>query len=215
MQKERAILSNQTLSNLNLQPAMQSPLHHFNLAAKAVLANDSKNVWANEIALLGYISLRGNAQNATFINAVKAVLGEALPILPCSLVGTPWGNIYWLSPDEWLIVCSREKCAELQHSLQAALVRFHSQVVDNSGAYSSVILQGKHADDVLQHCTVYNLHALETGKIVGTTFGKSSLFLHRQNDGYQLTFRRSFADYIWRYLERAATPYGFGIALLK
>jgi sarcosine oxidase, subunit gamma len=209
MQKERA-----TMSNLNLQPAMQSPLHHFNLAKKTVLADDSKGVWANEIALLGYISLRGNAQNAVFTKAAKSVLGESLATLPCSLIGTPWGNIYWLSPDEWLIVCPREKRAELQHVLQAALVGVHSQVVDNSGGYTSVILQGKHADDVLQHCTVYDLHSLTENKVVGTTFGKSSVFLHRHNDGYKLIFRRSFADYIWHYLERAATPYGFGISTL-
>jgi sarcosine oxidase, subunit gamma len=200
---------------MQFKPVMQSPLHHFNLAAKAVLADDSKGVWANEIKLLGYISLRGSTQNAVFTKAAKSALGESLPILPCSLIGTPWGNIYWLSPDEWLIVCVREKRIELQHALQAALVGVHSQAVDNSGGYTSVILQGKHADDVLQHCTVYDLHSLTENKVVGTTFGKSSLFLHRQSDGYQLTFRRSFADYIWRYLERAATPYGFGVGLLK
>ncbi len=27
--------------------------------------------------------------------------------------------------------------------------------------------------------------------------------------------RRSFADYIWRYLVRAAQPYGFGVAVLR
>ncbi len=207
-------MSNQTLSSLNLQPAMQSPLHHFNLATKAVLADDNKGVWANEIALLGYISLRGNAQNAVFTRAAESALGESLPTLPCSLISTAWGNIYWLSPDEWLIVCVREKRAELQHALQAFLVGVHSQLVDNSGGYTSVILRGKHADDVLQHCTVYDLHSLTKNKVVGTTFGKSSVFLHRKNDGYQLIFRRSFADYIWRYLERAATPYGFGILAL-
>jgi sarcosine oxidase subunit gamma len=172
-------------------------------------------VWANEIALQGYIGLRCNAQNAAFTKAAKKALGVTLPTLPCSLINTPWGAIYWLSPDEWLIVCKRDKHAELQHALQAALVLAHSQVVDISGAYTSVLLQGKNADDVLQHCTVYDLHALSANKVVGTTFGKSSVILHRNDNGYMLTFRRSFADYIWRYLERAATPYGFGIAKLK
>jgi sarcosine oxidase, subunit gamma len=214
MQKERATMSSNNIASLDLQPAMQSPLHHFNLATKAVLANDSQGVWANEIALLGYISLRGNSQNSAFLQATETALGKALPIQACSFAATSWGNIYWLSPDEWLIVCSRDKSTELQHALQAALDGLHSQVVDNSGGYTSALLQGKNASDVLQHCTVYNLHALTADKVVGSTFGKSSVILRRHEDAYMLIFRRSFADYIWRYLERAAQPYGFGIAKL-
>jgi sarcosine oxidase, subunit gamma len=206
MQKER---------DMQFKPVMQSPLQHFNLAEQAVPIDKSQGVWANEIALQGYISLRGNTQNAAFTKATKRALGIALPTLPCGLINTPWGAIYWLSPDEWLIVCEREKHAELQHDLQAALMLVHSQVVDNSGAFTSVFVQGRNADDVLQHCTVYNLHALSANKVVGTTFGKSSVILRRHEDGYMLTFRRSFADYIWRYLARATAPYGFGITKLK
>jgi len=209
MQKERG-----TMSKLTFSPVMQSPLHHFNLKAKQQPLDTSKGVWANEIPLLGYISLRGNAQNAQLIKDAKKALGVALPILPCSLISTSWGCIYWLSPDEWLIVSARELRAELQQKLEAALVGNHSQVIDNSGGFTTVFLQGKNASDVLHHCTVYDLNALTIGKVVGTTFGKTSVFLHLHENGYNLIFRRSFADYIWRYLERSALPYGFGIANL-
>ena len=191
---------------------MQSPLQHFNLAKQAVPIDASQGVWANEIALQSYINLRGNAQNLAFAKAVKKALSIALPTQPCSLINTPWGAIYWLSPDEWLLTCKREMRAELQNALQAALVGVHSQVVNNSGAYTSVFVQGKHATDALLHCTVYDLHALTADKVVGTTFGKSSVILHRHEDGYMLTFRRSFSDYIWRYFARAAAPYDFAIA---
>ena len=202
------------MSNLDLQPAMQSPLHHFNLAEKAVSADDSQGVWANEIPLLAYISLRGNQHNAPFMSATKQALGLALPTQACTLEHAAWGYVCWLSPDEWLIICSRTQRAELHAALEALLDGVHSQVTDNSGGYTSVLLQGKNATDVLQHCMVYDLHILAANKIVGTTFGKASVFLHRQDNAYMLIFRRSFADYIWRYLERAAAPYGFGIAKL-
>jgi sarcosine oxidase subunit gamma len=202
------------MSKLTFSPVMQSPLHHFNLKTKQKPIDTSKGVWANEIPLLGYISLRGNAQNAQLIKDAKKALGVALPILPCSLISTSWGCIYWLSPDEWLIVSARELRAELQQKLEAALVGNHSQVIDNSGGFTTVFLQGKNASDVLHHCTVYDLNALTIGKVVGTTFGKTSVFLHLHENGYNLIFRRSFADYIWRYLERSALPYGFGIANL-
>jgi sarcosine oxidase, subunit gamma len=199
---------------MQFKPVMQSPLQHFNLTAKAVAIDDAQGVWANEIPLLGYISLRGNAQNKDFLAAVKKVIGTSLPTQACSLSSTSTLAILNCSPDEWMITCPREQRAALQHALQAALVGIHSQVLDNSGGYTSVLLQGKQAADALQHCTVYNLHALTPNKVVGTTFGKASIILYRSNDGFCLVLRRSFADYIWRYLERAAAPYGFGIAKL-
>ena len=203
------------ISTLAFNPVMQSPLHHFGLAAKQEIANSTKGVWANEIPLLGYISLRGNAQNSAFTESVKQALGSALPTQPCSMVITSSGSLLWLAPDEWLLICERTQRPALQQSLETSLDGIHSQVVDNSGGFTSVLLKGKNASDVLHHCTVYDLNALEAGKVVGSTFGKTSLFLHKQDDGYKLIFRRSFADYIWRYLERSALPYGFGIAVLE
>jgi sarcosine oxidase subunit gamma len=203
------------LNSNQFSPIMQSPLHPFGLVAKQEKVNDSKGTWANEIRLLGYISLRGNSQNAAFVNAVNSALNIALPTQACSMVYTAWGSILWLSPDEWLIVCKRDQRASLQQSLETALAGIHSQVVDNSGGFTTVLLKGKNASNVLHHCTVYDLNLLQAGKVVGTTFGKMSLYLHQHEDGYCLVFRRSFADYIWRYLERSALPYGFGIVQLN
>ncbi len=209
------MLNSTTTNILEFSPVMQSPLHPFGLTAKQEKINDSKGAWANEIPLLGYIGLRGNSQNAKFVNAINSALNVTLPTQPCSMSYTTWGSILWLSPDEWLIVCKRDQRAALQQSLEATLGGIHSQVVDNSGGFTSALLKGKNASDVLHHCTVYDLNLLQAGKVVGTTFGKLSLYLHQHEDGYSLVFRRSFADYIWRYLERSALPYGFGIAQLN
>ena len=224
MQKERGTWFNQTVSNqimsnleLNLSQfshGMQSPLQHFNLSAKQETMTDAKGVWAHEIPLLGYIHLRGNAQNKDFLTAVKKATGMDLPIEACNLSTASAITILNLSPDEWMLVCPREQRAALQQSLTSALTGIHSQVLDNSGGYTSVLLRGKQTADALQHCTVYNLHALTPNKVVGTTFGKSSVIMYRVDDGFCLILRRSFADYIWRYFARAAAPYGFGIAAL-
>lgn len=206
--------TNLELNLTQFSPVAQSPLQHFNLSAKQEKMTRAKGVWAHEMPLLGCISLRGNAQNKDFLAAVKKITGTSLPTQACTLSRANNVTILNLSPDEWMIACPREQRATIQHAIEVALVLVHSQVVDNSGAYTSVLLQGKNATDILQNCTVCNLHALESDKVVGTTFGKSSVILHRHEDGYMLIFRRSFADYIWRYLERAAQPYGFGIAAL-
>ena len=214
-------MSNPIMSNANLalnltqfSPVMQTPLQHFNLSAKQEGMTDGNGVWACEMSLLGYISLRGNAQNKDFLTAVKKATSMDLPTAACSLSAAASLTILNLSPDEWMLVCPRVQHATLQLALASALTGIHSQVLDNSGGYTSVLLQGKQATDALQHCTVYNLHALAQNKVVGTTFGKASVIIYRLENGFCLVLRRSFADYIWRYLARAAAPYGFGIAAL-
>jgi sarcosine oxidase subunit gamma len=198
----------------NLKPIMKSPLHHFALIENEQAVNDSNGVWANELPLLGYISLRGSSKSKKFKDAFKMAADIILPTQPCSLAKADWGTIFWLSPDEWLIVCHRNRHVKLMNDLQLALAGIHSQVVDNAGGYTTVVIQGRKAVDTLHHCTVYDLTALTSGRVVGTTFGKASMMISKLDDGYVLVLRRSFADYIWQYLERSASPYGLGIAKL-
>lgn len=195
-------------------PIMQSPLHPFGLDAKAKPIDPSCGVWANEVPHLGYISLRGNSGEAAFVGAASKALGQALPTAPCTLSEAAGVKVMWLSPDEWLIACLRDRLSGLLIDLDTALTGVRSQVTGNSGGYTQVLLQGAKAAEALSHCTVYDLRSLENGRVVGTTFGKSAIYLHRHGQGYYLLFRRSFADYIWRYLVRAAEPYGFGVARL-
>ena len=193
-------------------PVLQSPLHHFELARQATRPDGRRGVWAHEVPLLGYIALRGISADAAVVAAPTNAMGVVLPVKPCSLTQSGELKVAWISPDEWLIVCPRGKLGATIAALENALQGIRSQVVDNSGGYTQVILAGANARDVLGHCTVYDVDHLEPGKIVGTTFGKSATLLHTHDRGYCLIFRRSFADYIWRFLVRAATPYGFGIA---
>lgn len=196
-------------------PVMQSPLYPFGLAAQAKPIDASCGVWANEIPLLGYISLRGSSADAAFVEAASRTLGAKLPTEPCTLSQAGDLKVLWFSPDEWMIVGPRERHTALLRGLIQALAGIRSQVADNSGGYCQVLVQGRNASDVLSHCTVYDLDHLGKGRVVGTTFGKSSVYLRREGDGYCLLLRRSFADYIWRYLVRAAAPYGLGIAKLE
>lgn len=198
------------------EPVMQSPLAPFDLNARAKPVDASAGVWANEIGLMGYISLRGHSGDAAFTAAASRALGVPLPVEPCTYTEKGLLKVLWLSPDEWLIVCTRADRAHIVGALSATLKDIRSQVIDNSGGYTQILLEGANATDLLSHATVYNLQALTNGRIVGSTFGKSSLYMHRLgDDGYCLILRRSFADYIWRYLERAANPYGFAVARLE
>ena len=125
-------MSNLELNLTQFSPVMQTPLQHFNLSAKQEATTDAKGVWAHEIKLLGYIHLRGNAQNKDFLTAIKKGIGMDLPTGACSLSAATM-TILNLSPDEWMLVCPREQRVTLQQSLTNALTGIHSQVLDNSG----------------------------------------------------------------------------------
>lgn len=202
------------MSDRATSPIMQSPLHTLGLPAKAQVMDASRGVWANEIPLLGYILLRGNAGDTAFNEATSRALRLRLPSEPCTFVQSGSMTVLWLSPDEWMIILPRPDHAALMKSLKDELSGIRSQVTDNSGGYTQILIQGRNSRDVLSHCTVYNLDHLEDGRVAGTTFGKTSAYLRRAGDGYCLLIRRSFAGYIWLFLERAAQPYKFGIAKL-
>jgi sarcosine oxidase subunit gamma len=197
------------------EPVVQSPLHGFDLGSQAQPVDDSRGVWVNEIALLGYISLRGDARDPAFVDKASAAIGVPLPTEPCTFSMSDGVKALWISPDEWIVVCRRPQLGNLIEGLTSSLHGLRSQTADNSGGYTQVSLQGRNALDVLQHASVYNFAALAPGRVVGTTFGKSSVYVHRAGDGYCLLMRRSFADYIWRYLIRAAAPYELGIAAIE
>jgi len=197
------------------EPIPQSPLHAFGLASEARAVDDGCGVWANEIALLGYISVRGAFADPAFVGKVTSVTGVPLPVEPCSFAMSNGIKVLWLSPDEWMIVCARHRLRDILGGLRSRLEGIRSQVADNSGGYTQVLLQGRNALEVLQHASVYDFASLASGRVVGTTFGKSSVYAHRTDEGFCLLMRRSFADYIWRYLVRAAAPYGLGIATIE
>jgi sarcosine oxidase subunit gamma len=203
-------------TTVKFAPYAQSPLHGFGLPERARAINDSCGVWMNEVPLLGYIVLRGDSQLPEFVNAVTDVLGVAPPAAPCSAAPCAGGVLLWQGPDEWLLVCARAVHADCLVRLEAALAGIHAQVADNAGGLTMVYLSGAHHTTLLRHVSVYDIEAIVPGRVVGTVCGKAAMTLYRvDGDGICVIFRRSFADYIWRLLEKSARPYGLGITSMQ
>ena len=57
-----------------------------------------------EVPFLGYLNLRGRSSDTAFLAAVLKVLGCEPPIEANTMVESGNYRIYWLGPDEWLIV---------------------------------------------------------------------------------------------------------------
>lgn len=196
------------------QPYARSPLHHLNLPARVASLPANSTAWANEVALLGYISLRGDLADPAVVDAIQAVLGVNPPV-PGHFANSDKGLLLWLSPDECLLITSRALRDTVLAAFDSKLQPLHAQAVDQSGGLTLIYLSGKDHITVLRHLGVYDFESITPGQAIGTVFGKSQTQVIRVDEaGVFLTFRRSFADYLWKMLEQAGRPYHFAVGAL-
>ncbi|MGF1525532.1 MAG: sarcosine oxidase subunit gamma [Candidatus Competibacterales bacterium] len=199
-------------------PRPESPLHHADLPVLAGLPGDGQVV-LQEHALWGHWILRGNGDDPAFVHGVAAATGLSLPVKPLTSAtaaqdpATPGTMLWWLGPDEWLLLAPP---AAWEATAQALVTRpsSHSAVVDVSGGQTWLSLSGPKAGLVLAKSTTYDIHprAFPVGKCVGTRFAEIQVFLRRQGpEQFQLVVRRSFADYLWLWLQDASWEYGLTI----
>ena len=61
-----------------LNAMLESPLHAFDLPARVATPTDQNRVVLSELGNMGYLVLRGKADDVAFMQAVAGVLGQAL-----------------------------------------------------------------------------------------------------------------------------------------
>jgi len=159
----------------------------------------------------GYLNLRGRADNTGFLAAVLKVLGCEPPTRANTVVDKGDYRIYWLGPDEWLIVTPAGQQAELRAKLQQALAGVFSAVVDNSSGLTSVHITGDNAAALLATDCPLDLHpsVFKPGQCAQTRLAKAGMTLSPLPDsnGFEVIIRRSFADYLLLWLQDAAVAF--------
>jgi len=191
----------------------RSPLAHKSLTARAAESHPDAGVAMGEAPHRCQINLRGNIGDPGFAAAVSGVLGLELPTIPNRAVSAGGLTVFWLAPDEWLVVGPPGREAELTPALQKALAGQHAAVVDLSESRTVIAIAGRNARELLQKGTPLDLHPREfqSGHCAQTALSKANVILH-QTDAeprYDVYVLNSFADYLWNWLERAAQEYGF------
>lgn len=194
----------------------ESPLARFGLGARAKAAGEGPGVVVAERAMLGHLDLRGDAHDARFAAAVRGVLGVAPPIVANSVTETADCTICWLGPDESLIVVAGDRPAAVERDLRAALAGMRFAVTDVSGGQTVVALHGPHARDVLAKGCPLDLHprAFDVRRCAQSHLAKAPILLRRVDGdaAFELVVRRSYADYLFLWLEDAAAEYGLEVA---
>lgn len=171
-------------------------------------------VLLSERGLLGHLVLRGNPGDEAFSGGIERTLGAALPRVPMTSTRGEKAEIQWLGPDEWLVLVEGGEAFVIETALREAL-NGHYSIVNVSGGQTVIGLSGPNARDVLMKSTVYDVHpaGFPVGKGVNTIFAKATALIRRpEADRWELVVRRSYADYIWRWLLDAGEEYGVSVA---
>lgn len=160
-----------------------------------------------EIAERGMIDLRGAASDRKFMAAAKSALGVDLPKQPRTTA--TWGDVrvFWLSPDQWLITCPRAKAQELADQLSKDLAGIHSLAVNVSDMRAIIRLEGEGVREVVMKGSAIDLtHGdYPPGTVRRMRFAEIAALLHIVEDNViDIYVFRSFAQYTWDFLRKAA-----------
>ena len=164
-----------------------------------------------EVPFLGYLNLRGRSSNTAFLAAVLKALGCEPPLEANTMVESGDNRIYWLGPDEWLVITPTDQQGKVQADLTKALDGAFSSVVDNSSGLTLVEVSGKNAGALLATDCPFDLHpsVFKAGQCAQTRLAKASMTIAplRKGEGFEVIMRRSFADYLLLWIQDAAVAF--------
>ena len=192
-----------------------SPLVEFLAEHPPVDANESRGVEMGERVFWGHINLRGDSADETFQAEVERVIGARAPIKSNAVSRVGDTLVAWLGPDEWLVVSPPDVKDGLAAKLQEALTGLHVSVNDISGGQTIIRLRGARARDVLSKGCPVDLHprAFGAGQCAQSHIAKSNALIIQLDDTptYDVIVRRSFADYLARWLKHAGMEYDIAV----
>ncbi len=164
-----------------------------------------------EVPFLGYLNLRGRSSDTAFLAAVLKVLGCEPPIEANTMIDSGGHRIYWLGPDEWLIVTPTGQQGRVQAELKIALEGVLSSLVDNSSGLTMIEISGDNAAGLLASDCPFDLHprAFKPGQCAQTRLAKAGMTITPMRGGsdFEVIIRRSFADYIGLWMKDAAVEF--------
>lgn len=159
---------------------------------------------------IGQINLRGDATDDAFLAAVQSVIGCELPLLP-NTVTDGATRACWLGPNEWLLTATAAEVGAMRLPLEQALQSQHVAVNDLSGGQLLLRLTGDPVRSLLAKGCTLDLHpdVFEAGACAQTGLAKAAVVIlsHQSGPGVDLIVRRSFADYLLQWLQRAGAEY--------
>ncbi len=189
----------------------QAPLDHLALPAQARDDLGQAGLGLGELRFQGAVNLRARRDDPAARQALEAALGTALPGVNATAAAGEL-TLIGLGPDEWLEVGGDGPAVaqRLEGGGQGQFVG----VTDVSENYCTLVVSGPKAREVLAKGCPLDLHpdVFKTSDAAGTLVAKATVVLWLQADGsFRVLVRRSFADYLYRWLDDAGREYGVAV----
>jgi sarcosine oxidase subunit gamma len=140
------------------------------------------------------------------VEAAGAYFGVKPSQEACRFASTGGRSVYWLGPDEWLFQAVNENALDVFGGMSAALQGHSCSLVDVSHRSDAIAVSGLGASFVLNHGCPLDLsrHAFPVGMCTRTVLGKAAILLSRpEEDVFHVDVWRSFAPYVWQFLDEA------------
>lgn len=200
----------------------QSALAHLGLESRGAAEETPAPVRLEERVLPAAVNLRGDKEDPRFLTQAKQALGLDLPQIPNTASRSAVLSVLWLGPDEWLVVqhgAEPQAEEEIAERLRQALSELHASVTAVGESLVCIRLAGPRAIDVIAKGCPLDLHLTTfggAGHCAQSHLSKTAITLHQvSGDGeegpaFDLYTRRSFADYLWRWLSDAAREFAEG-----
>ncbi len=183
---------------------LESPLTNIARLGKRELQVDGRSCLLDEIPFIDMLLIRGDAGNPTFIGAVATCTGLTLPVQPNTASVNSVRQLLWLGPDEWLLKARDGAGEAIESALRAALTGQHFSTVQVGSGYTTFTVVGDASGDLLSRACPLDLHprVFPSGALAQTHMAKSNVTLYclKAQTHYEITVRRSFADYLFRWL---------------
>jgi sarcosine oxidase subunit gamma len=198
----------------------RSPLAGFGLPARAA-AQDAATLAAAEL-ILGerphrcQLNLRGNPADPDFLEAVRRATGIDLPEQPNTVAIAGDLRALWLGPNEWLLVGPAGREAGLAPALAQALAGRHAGVTDVSEARTAILIGGTRARALLAKACPLDFHprVFGPGRCAQSGLAGANVLIEQLDDRptFEVSVLDSFADHLWRWIERASADWRVAIA---
>ena len=186
----------------------QGPLDHLGLAARSA-TEQHIDVELHVLKIPEIIELRGSPSGA-FLSAVQKIIGVSLPLASPETAKSDGLICFWMGPDRWWLVGEGSELPSA-HELRRTLAAFDASVVEIGDAFATISVRGDRAQDILSKGCTIDLHprTFQADQVVQTNLAKAQVALQKiGKETYRIFVRRSFAEYLWMWLEDASFEYG-------
>lgn len=168
-----------------------------------------RGVVLTELAFLRHVNVRFQSYDVQVRRKFRRLMGFDVPLVPNTFILHEESLCARLGPDEWLIITPQH----VQGSLESMLNEFssddeYSTCVDISAAQTIIRVTGPKTAELLGRGVTYDLHSdnFSPGSCVQTMLARTAVTLLAQTAEdvtIDIVIRRSFADYLWRWLTDA------------